>query len=475
MRTRDDLRARTARADAVDARRRSAARPSPTVRWWLRHAGPVLGMTAMLVGWAYLPLWEWSFIDDGQLLAALDSSRARHGPVAGVAHTFAAAVRFDLDWGLFRPGYWVYVSTFYLLPSGAAHAVRLAMCWIAFAGPLVAVAHRVSAGRRPAVLALALSMMIANVSVYSGLWYPSLQELSGLALVGAGLGTRRPALRTCCWLLAAWFKAPFAWLLVVLGVVDLCRGRRGSGAARTALGVGTLAVATYFAHAGAYTDAVSFSVDRIAGNLLRSANCFGPTLLVLLVGVVGLGLRPRANGDWLPLVLLLGGLGYYANVLPWRTDQHYAAPYVHLVGLGVLLMLRDVERPQWRRAAVSVTAAALTAALFAGAAVRDGARVVATTAQLRDCVRSLPAGSVVGYNRPEAWLRLEQIVARRDPAWRGRLAFVAPGRVVGWRDGRNLTLAFYIHDIARGDSAPVLTAAPVVCRTPLATVHKVSA
>lgn len=431
-------------------------------------------MAAILVGWAYLPLWEWSFIDDGQLLAALDVSRARHGPVAGVAYAFVAAIQFDVEWGLFRPSYWVYVATFYLLPSGAAHAVRLAMCWVALAGPLIELGRRLPAAKRPAMLGLALSTMLANISLYSGLWYPSLQELSGLALVGAGLCTRRPTVRTCCWLLAAWFKAPFAWLLLALGAVQLCRGRRRSGALTAALGAGTLATAAYFAHVGAYTGAVSVTVDRVAGNLLRSATWFGPTVLVLLVGVLGLGLRLRPGGDRLALVLLLGGLGYYANLLPWRTDEHYAAPYVYLVGLGALLSLRDVGHPRWRRVAVSLTVTGLVGALFAVAVVRNGAQIVVTTVELRDCVRAMPAGSVIGYNRAEAWLRLEQIVKRRDPDWRGQLALVGPGRVVGWRGDQSLPLDYYIHDRNSGDSAPRLTAGPVVCRTPLATVHKVS-
>jgi hypothetical protein len=163
---------------------------------------------------------------------------------------------------------------------------------------------------------------------------------------------------------------------------------------------------------------------------------------------------------------VLGGLGYLANLLPWQTGVHYASPYVYLIGAGVVLTLAPGAGPAprwWRVAGLGVAVSVALVAVFAGS--RYVYRNAATTTGLRDCVLDLPDGSVVGYNRPEAWNRLNAIIRYHRPDTRTRVALIPNGVSVAG-------LGYYIWEPEYGPGTPALRGGPVVCRTPLATVYR---
>src|SRR6266545_3995526 len=177
-----------------------------------------------------------------------------------------------------------------------------------------------------------------------------LQELSGLCFVGLGLlARRRQAPRIAAFLVAAWFKAPFAWLLVGYGTVLLLRrGTRWWGALCVALGAGTLVAAVRFARTGSYTAGFGLDAGRVADAAQTAAVQFAPLGVVLVAGALALRVRvPRWpwQGDPTGPALLLGGLGYLANLLPWQTGVHYASPYLYLIGAGTVLTLAPGARP----------------------------------------------------------------------------------------------------------------------------------
>jgi hypothetical protein len=430
-----------------------------------------------LAGTALLP-WEWSFIDDGDQLTRLHSSQAAHGPVAGVLSDVLAMYRTDLSWGLFRPAFWVFGATFYLLPVEVAHAVRIAMLLCAFAGPLVIIGRTFAGRPRLMMVIWTGAALAASGSIYMGIWYPSLQELSGLAFVGLGLlAGRHPLVRVVCWLVAAWFKAPFSWLLIAHGVV-LCRRRetRALGMLAALFGVGTLLATAYLIRTGTYTAALSFTPGRIRGNLQAGVGALAAPLAVLLAGL--LALRPRIDVTAEPtaLVLLAGGGGYLASLLAWKTNGYYASPYVYLLTVGALLAVRGVGLVSRARLVAGLLVPLLLSGFYLAEAATAGGKRLATVTGLRDCVLGLPDGVTVGYNRHEAWERLDYIVREHRPGWRGRIALVDPGLTTGSTGaGAAPRLDYYIYERGAGAAAPSLVSGPVVCRTPDATVYRVLA
>lgn len=457
-----------------------AGAPDPTARrrtWW---GLLILAGVAGFVVVSLLP-WEWSFIDDGNLVGNLHAAQASYGPVGGVFATAYRAYLFDVtSWGLFRPAYWLWQAVFYLLPVGPAHAVRVVMLACAAAGPVLALRRRWTGPRRRAATAWAAAAVLVDGSLWFGLWYPSLQELDGLCFVGLGLaaGRRRPLLRLACFLVAAWFKAPFGWLLLAYGLLLLIIERRPwYGIPATVLGAGTLLAATLLARDGSYTSEMVFDTDHLISSATSIAYACGPAALVVLLGAIGLGgpARREGGGDALPVALLLGGLGYAANLLPWHVGGYYPAPVVYLLTGGAVLLWANRVGPSPAEPAASARSRAAVAVTLASTAVltltllisplKGGWDTMRDVSGLRDCVLRLPPGAIVGFNGGEGDLRLTQIVTMHEPSWHGRIVWVDLDHPSRW-------VRYYVQP--RGTAAPAALLGTAVCGTPSYVVHAVT-
>ena len=84
--------------------------PPAARRRWPRAAW-LAGGVVVLIGYGALP-WEWSFIDDTGALAILHGQQGAHGTLGGILAASHVWYRVDLDWGLFRPAWWLYAGTF---------------------------------------------------------------------------------------------------------------------------------------------------------------------------------------------------------------------------------------------------------------------------------------------------------------------------------------------------------------------------
>lgn len=445
-------------------------------RRWMVVAAVVAVVLAGLVAVARLP-WEWSLIDDSGLIDLVHGRVRDSGPIGGFGSAVHDLYRADLAWGLFRPAYWVYVASFYQLPVGPAHAVRVAMLLCAFAGAVAAVVNGSTGSRRLLLGVWTVLAIAANGAIFAGLWYPSLQELSGLCFVALGLLARRhPWLLVACWAVAAWFKSPFSWLLLGYGLL-LCRqrGTRAPGVAALLVAVPTLGAAALMARGGQYTnDVATLDPGVLRSHAETAFGLLGPPALVLLAGALVFRSRLGPAGGPLTWALLVGGAGYLVNMLPWRTDAYYAGPYLYLLTLGGLLMLRDIEPvPRWRLAGLVVPV--LIVGEVAGFSLLTGWYTLTNVTGLRDCMLRLPPGAVIGYNRVEGWVRLDSIVREHDPQWTGKLVLVRDGQIVGeWWSQRVDHVGYYIHQPSYGPGSPALMTGPVVCRTKQSTVYRVA-
>jgi hypothetical protein len=356
-------------------------------------------------------------------------------------------------------------------------------------------------------MAWSAAAVLVDGSLWFGLWYPSLQELDGLCFVGLGLaaGRRRPLLRLACFLVAAWFKAPFGWLLLAYGLLLLIIERRPwYGIPATVLGAGTLLAATLLARDGSYTSEMVFTTGHLVSSATSLAYACGPAALVVLVGAIGLsgpaGSRPAGSGpdgeagrlvdpdgrrqwggDALPAALALGGLGYAGNLLPWHVGGYYPAPAVYLLTAGAVLMVANragrspvpaapvgaVPVGVRGRAGVAVTvvASAVLAVALLVSPLRGGWDTMADVSGLRDCVLRLPAGAVIGFNGGEGDLRLTQIVTMHEPSWHGKVVWVDLDHPSRW-------MGYYVEP--RGAAAPANLLGTTVCQTPSYVVHAVT-
>ncbi|WP_203921611.1 hypothetical protein [Rugosimonospora africana] len=441
--------------------------------WRRYHLGVwlLVILVAALVASAFLP-WEWSFIDDGNQITILRGDQAAHGWLGGILQDMIDMYHKDRWWGLFRPSFWVFAGTFYLLPVGPAHAVRLAMVVCAIGGPLVVAARRFTGRPRAAMLVWTLAAVVASQQFFAGIWYPSLQETSGLCFVGLGLiAQRRPVVRALCWLVAAWFKAPFSWLLLAYGLV-LCRRRetRLVGAVTSLVAVATLAITAYMSHVGFYTGAMNLSRHTVRVNFDTSVGQLAVPLLVVVAGLAVMRPRIDVSGDPTALVMLLGGAGYLANLLVWKVDAYYAGPYTYLLTLAVVFAVSEVGTRSLTRLAAALAVSAVLGGYFLFDNAQYAYNRLSAVNALRDCVLRLPGSPVVGFNREEASVRLDFIVREHRPHWGGEVTWVRPDQLTG-ADGK--PLRYFINQPGYEASDRSLTSGPVVCHTSEVSIYRV--
>ena len=368
--------------------------------------------------------WAWSPVDDAGHVLALNALIEESGPVIGTARYAIEMFAIDLSWGLFRPSYWLYPSFFYLLPTGPAHVVRLLMALLAIIGPVV---HFYRQGIRGAKLVfIALLLVTAGTALYIGLFLVSLQELSGMAFVGLGLLLSNRWLRWISWTIAAWFKAPFAWLLIGQAIADWRRGDRKLALANGGVGVGTLAVAVVMSRTGSYTSTYTIDPYMIwfnAKNLLEPINVV--VLIIVLWWLIVLQGRITWTSD--TTVFAVGWVGYTAQLLPWSVTAYYMGPISFLFGLTLASMLRlpgTTVTPI--KAMIGWSVPAVLGTIVVTDALLLGFRINNAMFTFQSCIQGEPSASaflsgdvVYVTSSEEAPTRLKQNLTIADPTWNG--------------------------------------------------------
>ena len=372
----------------------------------MRRYAPIVGALLVLV-WMFAFRWEWSFIDDAGMKILVNDATSKHG-IAGLWTDMHAQALADRTWGLFRPLWYVYAAFFYLANPAIAHGLRLAM----FLAVILIPALRWA--RSPLAAVIAAAVLAANVTLYLGLSYLSLQELSGLTLVALGLLTEGPVRRSLLWLGAAWFKTPFVWLFLAWSVYLLFRRKQWAWL-NIAGGIFTVVLAALASRRGTYTQGFSLA------NVSRAIKSAIP--LLRWPGVVGvlalIALRPRPKSiawrDPLAWVFLAGGALYLANLLPWgHADSYYVAPAIWLLSVGVLRMVLLAERAKFAMAQFVTAAAAVATLAAAGNVALTNTKQQldrnAAVVGVREWALTVPAEQTIGINSDEGAARLGNVL-----------------------------------------------------------------
>ena len=381
-----------------------------------------VGLAAVLVFWALLP-WEWSMIDDPGLVLPLRDRIDEHGFLGGLVAHVGTMFSFDRDWSLFRPAHWVYPSLVYWLPIGLAHVLRLVMFGVAIAGPLVALRRR---GAAWSTVAAAAAVLIAgSLTLMLGLFYVSLQELSGAAFVGLGLLLRGRYARPLAWLIAAWFKSPFAWLLIGEALAEWRTGSRRRAFVVGGVGGATLLTAGLMAARGSYTgryleDADFWSI--VAGSLGELTGA----IVLLPVGawcawLLASRSRPRWGRD--STVFVVGFVGYLVQMLPWSLSGYYSGGVIYVMSLLLISLMPDPRPAAATRRLVELVVPTVLALSAVYATFGYGFRANTQWREVTACLLRNPSDLVVvGREFPyENHWRIANNVQIRDPEWQGRV------------------------------------------------------
>ena len=394
--------------------------------------GGAVALCVVLAMWSRVN-WAWSPVDDAGHVLALEALMNESGLLVGMARYAMVMFEIDLSWGLFRPSYWLYPSLFYLLPTGPAHVARLIMVLLVIIGPLI---HFYRRGIRGAKLFFVAVLLVTSGSaLYIGLFLVSLQELSGLAFIGLGLLVRNRWLRWILWTIAAWFKVPFAWLLIGQAIVDWRRGDRKLAVANGGVGVATLVLAVLMSRSGSYTSQYSlepFAIWFNAQNLLEPIN------VVILISAFWWLVVLQGRITWTSdtTVFAIGWIGYTFQLLPWSVTAYYMGPISFLFGLTLASMMRlpgSIVTPI--KALVGWSVPVILGTIVVTDALLLGFRINGAMYSIQSCLEERRGSSAVLQgdlvyvtSSPEAPIRIKQNLQLLEPMWEGTLTLVDPQR-----------------------------------------------
>lgn len=381
----------------------------------------------LLTIWALVP-WQWSSVDDPGQALAMRELIASNGPVWAILERVGQLALGDYNGGVFRPIAWIYPPLLYWMPVGPAHVVRLIMVMLIIIGPL---AYFRRSGATPARLIVTLFiLLIAAGSLYQGLILLSVQEVGGMALISLGLLFRRSTPRLIAWILAAWFKGPFVWILFGYAFVLWRDGRKKLALTSGVVGLFTLAINVWWSTNGTYTS--RYQINPLDPELWNSASRLlepfnGAILLAVLWWIVVTQTGPRIRPDF--PIFAVAAVGYYLQMVPWGFTAYYMGPISFFLGLLLVSLLSDPPRelPLWR------VLTALAVPLLLATWILKGSMtwVFQTNEILRQasqCLAEYPESStrVVGdwlylTTSDEGPFRLGQNIQFFDPEWTGEI------------------------------------------------------
>ena len=397
--------------------------------------------------------WIWSTIDDPGFVLSFQDLDAKHGFLGARALQAYQMFTSDLNWGLFRPSYWLYPSAIYGLPVSVVHGIRLLMLLAALAGPIIALRRM---GRSTITLIMAgLIIVAAGSQLSNGLFFLSLQELSGAAFIGLGLMTKRPWLRIILWTFAAWFKSPFSWLLIAEAIVLWRSGRRGYAIASMSIGIGTLTTAALFARHGSYTEKYGLDLWRILTNASKLVEVW--TALVLLMVLWWLAAtKTTLNLNSQAFVFGFGFVGYTTQMLPWSVTGYYMGPIIFLFGVFLVSMLTNPVPMPWWRSALALSGPLIIGIYVFRQPIAQGLETNQALIDINECiVRESPVNAVIAghmdyLTTTEGVVRIQQNAVLTDPSWTGSVELQNPENPDALPPGVNTFVAIGNAQVPKG-------------------------
>ncbi len=446
--------------------------------------------------------WEWSLMDDVGI--ALDNHRfiEQLGWLNGTIANLKQLARGDWAWGLFRPAYWVYCVSVYLLSPSLVFSLRVAMLAISIIGPIrwllsSPIALNLLPTQKIWIAIATASLFLANRSLLDGLSFFSLQEHSGLFFVGLGLFLSAPKKQAdpirltyliSCLLIASWLKGPFVWaMLCICTTAIFSWKRRTAGTFGFLVGLLTLITFTIWAKQGSYTAQASagFRLSAFVSSFLVflrqaavPAVSLSAVLITLLMVTKGQTRRqmpksPTKNAQFFAIAVFGSGVLYLGSLLLWgRATGYYFAPPVYFISFGLILFAFatgaiQVPSYQNKRLYLSTLGMCLffAAPVFARGIYRTHQRNK-TIVGIRNWAHTLPSTNETLFaNGEEAAARLDGLMTLRyGQAWKNQFKFAINAPI--------LTEKTYFYVNLFDNQAPTgLEKCKITNSYPLASIH----
>jgi len=392
-------------------------------------------LAVLIVVWIRIP-WQWSPVDDAGQVTTMNAMVRSEGYLSALLERVGQLAQGDLEGGVFRPLAWIYPPIIYALPVGLAHLLRLLMVFVILLGPLVYFRRK---GSSPVLLAsIAAVLLIAAGSTYQGLVLLSIQEVGGLFFISIGLMLPNRFLRLIAWVLAAFFKGPFVWILFGYSIALWKEGRRRLALASGTIGLLTFLVNVWWSRSGTYTGhyRINFFDPEMwnsASRLLEPFN--GAILLAVIWWVIVSQTGLRRNSDF--PIFAFASIGYYVQLVPWGFTAYYMGPISFLFGLLLASTLVDVGSQRLMKSLLLLSLPVLLAIWILKGNIGWSLRTNEIIHQATECLAGVP-GSITeiagGWlyitSSEEGPVRLMENIQLSHPEWRGEVRLPRAASVV---------------------------------------------
>jgi hypothetical protein len=299
----------------------------------------ISAVIALLAVWTFAIEWEWSFIGDDVRLVQATRSSLGSGGVIQLAKDSWQYLNNDLS-SFFRPVSSLYPQALYLLPPHLARGVRLLLILVSFWAVLrITLTTARPIWGNPFSLWV-LSLLLANTSLYYGLWAPSLQELTGIFFLSLFLLAKNVYLKALLLILASLTKEPFIWLpLIYSFFLFRAAKERTFAIALGAFSALLITLMIFFTTQGSYVQGnlqlfnpwhwqVNLNALMTAGSLFS---------IILIVGLLLFRQNIKLNSE--SLLLGVFAVSYACSLILYSANGYFPAPVFFMITASVAFML----------------------------------------------------------------------------------------------------------------------------------------
>ena len=373
--------------------------------------------------------WSWGPVDDPGQVIAMQGLINQNGYFGGIASRVAELASGDFVGGVFRPLAWIYPAFIYSLPSGLAHLIRIAMLVVIVVAPVIYVRRK---GQQPSsVLLLVFIVSFAGAAtLIQGVTLLSIQEVGGAFFVAIGLLSSNKYARLIFWVLAAFFKGPFAWILIGYAIFHWKRGDKKIAASSGFLGIAVLLTNVLWSLGGSYSG--RYITDPFDPQLWANASkILEPVNAVLLVMILWWAICTKSQltrGEDF-IIFAVAFFGFFFQMIPWGFTAYYMGPISYFLAVMLAVTISASPEAPKRLIAVGLVVPVFLMIWVVGTNVSLVLRTneimresTVCLGQITDAKVNIFGNALYVTSSPEGPIRMEQNTKIVFPDWRGTLS-----------------------------------------------------